>query len=195
MRMPATSARAYRFASVRIGGGGFVSGLLYQPAANGLLYARTDVGGAYRWDQIRAQWTLLAHWLPAADNNLYGVDSVAVDPSDANRLYLLTGTYTYLSAGNGAVLISTDRGAHFTRSDLPFPMGGNEQGRNDGERLGGRSERWSRSVSLVLARPVCGTAWIMVRTGRRWIVFLPSPPVPVRVQRMPLAYSRSAFCS
>jgi photosystem II stability/assembly factor-like uncharacterized protein len=128
-------AEAYRFASVRIGGGGFVSGLLYQPTANGLLYARTDVGGAYRWDQIRAQWTPLLDWLPAADNNLYGVDSVAVDPNDANRLYLLTGTYTVPSAGNGAVLISTDRGAHFTRSDLPFPMGGNEQGRNDGERL------------------------------------------------------------
>jgi photosystem II stability/assembly factor-like uncharacterized protein len=118
-----------------MGGGGFVSGLLYQPAAAGLLYARTDVGGAYRWDQARAQWTPLQDWLPASDNNLYGVDSLAVDPHDADRLYLLTGTYTHPSAGNGAVLISTDRGGHFTRSDLPFPMGGNEQGRNNGERL------------------------------------------------------------
>ena len=125
----------YRFANVRIGGGGLVSGLLYHPAASGLLYARTDVGGAYRWDQSRAQWTPLQDWLPAADNNLYGVDSLAVDPHDADRLYLLTGTYTFPAAGNGAVLISNDRGAHFTRSELPFPMGGNEQGRNDGERL------------------------------------------------------------
>jgi photosystem II stability/assembly factor-like uncharacterized protein len=128
-------AQAYRFANVRIGGGGFVSGLLYQPDAQGLLYARTDVGGAYRWDQNRAQWTPLLDWLSASDNNLYGVDSIAVDPHDANRVYLLTGTYTAPGAGNGAVLISADRGAHFTRSDLPFPMGGNEQGRNDGERL------------------------------------------------------------
>ena len=118
-----------------MGGGGFVSGLLYQSAANGLLYARTDVGGAYRWDQARAQWTPLQDWLPASDNNLYGVDSLAVDPHDADRLYLLSGTYTYPRAGDGAVLISTDRGAHFTRSDLPFPVGGNEQGRNNGERL------------------------------------------------------------
>lgn len=129
------TAIAYRFANVRIGGGGFVSGLLYQPNANDLLYARTDVGGAYRWDPSRTQWTPLLDWLPASDNNLYGVDSVAVDPNDVNRLYLLTGTYTLPSAGNGAVLISTDRGTHFTRSDLPFPVGGNEQGRNNGERL------------------------------------------------------------
>ncbi|WP_266180418.1 sialidase family protein [Dyella humicola] len=128
-------AVSYRYANVRMGGGGFVSGLLYHPAANGLLYARTDVGGAYRWDQARAQWTPLQDWLPAGDNNLYGVDSLAVDPRDAKRLYLLTGTYTFPAAGNGAVLISTDRGSHFTRSDLPFPMGGNEQGRNNGERL------------------------------------------------------------
>jgi hypothetical protein len=129
------AALAYRFANVRIGGGGFVSGLLYQPGANDVLYARTDVGGAYRWDPSRTQWTPLLDWLPASDNNLYGVDSFAVDPNDANRLYLLAGTYTIPSAGRGAVLISTDRGAHFTRSDLAFPVGGNEQGRNDGERL------------------------------------------------------------
>ena len=129
------TAIAYRFVNVRIGGGGFVSGLLYQPGAQDLLYARTDVGGAYRWDPSRAQWIPLLDWLPASDNNLYGVDSVAVDPNDVNRLYLLTGTYTIPSAGNGAVLISTDRGARFTRSDLPFPVGGNEQGRNNGERL------------------------------------------------------------
>jgi photosystem II stability/assembly factor-like uncharacterized protein len=128
-------AIAYHFANVRIGGGGFVSGLLYQPTAEGLLYARTDVGGAYRWDASHAQWVPLLDWLPASDNNLYGVDSFAVDPNDANRLYLLTGTYTFHGAGNGAVLISADRGAHFTRSDLPFPVGGNEQGRNNGERL------------------------------------------------------------
>lgn len=125
----------YHYANVKIGGGGFVSGLLYQPAGHGLLYARTDVGGAYRWDEAQAQWVPLLDWLPASDNNLYGVDGFAVDPRDAGRLYLLAGTYTAEWAGNGAVLASADRGAHFTRSDLPFPVGGNEQGRNNGERI------------------------------------------------------------
>lgn len=125
----------YHFTSVRIGGGGFVSGLVYQPSAQGLLYARTDVGGAYRWDQSSMRWTALTDWLGAKDNNLLGIDSLAVDPRDANRVYLLSGTYNDPRVGNAAVLRSTDRGAHFQRSDLPFKMGGNELGRGNGERL------------------------------------------------------------
>ncbi|GGA03539.1 WD40/YVTN/BNR-like repeat-containing protein [Dyella caseinilytica] len=130
----ATSA-SYRFASVHIGGGGFVSGLVFQPTVPGLLYARTDVGGAYRWDQARAQWTPLTDWLSAADDNLFGIDSLAVDPGDANRVYLAAGMYDTASAGNAAILRSEDRGVHFQRSDLPFKLGGNELGRGNGERL------------------------------------------------------------
>ncbi|WP_284319025.1 WD40/YVTN/BNR-like repeat-containing protein [Dyella acidisoli] len=125
----------YHFTSVRIGGGGFVSGLVYHPSAPELLYARTDVGGAYRWDQSSMRWTALTDWVSAADNNLLGIDSLAVDPRDSHRLYLLSGTYNDPRVGNAAVLRSTDRGAHFQRADLPFKMGGNELGRGDGERL------------------------------------------------------------
>ena len=125
----------YHFANVRIGGGGFVSGLVYQPAVPGLLYARTDVGGAYRWDQSSERWTALTDWLSAADNNLFGIDSLAVDPRDADRVYLAAGTYTSAFVGNAAVLRSDDRGAHFQRTDMPFKLGGNELGRGNGERL------------------------------------------------------------
>jgi photosystem II stability/assembly factor-like uncharacterized protein len=125
----------YRFTGVRIGGGGFVSGLVYQPKAQGLLYARTDVGGAYRWDQSAMRWTPLTDWISAADNNLLGIDSLAIDPQDADRVYLLSGTYNIPRMGYAAVLRSSDRGAHFQRTDLPFKMGGNELGRGNGERL------------------------------------------------------------
>ncbi|MBE1161930.1 WD40/YVTN/BNR-like repeat-containing protein [Dyella acidiphila] len=134
-RAQASDSLSYRYENVRIGGGGFVSGLLYQPAASGLLYARTDVGGAYRWDQTAERWTPLTDWLGAADENLYGIDSVAVDPHDSDRLYLAAGTYTSAFAGHAAILRSQDRGAHFQRTDLPFKLGGNELGRNNGERL------------------------------------------------------------
>ncbi|WP_425490485.1 WD40/YVTN/BNR-like repeat-containing protein [Dyella mobilis] len=125
----------YRFTNVRIGGGGFVSGLVYQPTAQGLLYARTDVGGAYRWDQASGRWTPLTDWLGAADDNLFGIDSLAIDPADPGKVYLAAGTYTTAQAGNAAVLRSNDRGAHFQRTDLPFKLGGNELGRGNGERL------------------------------------------------------------
>jgi photosystem II stability/assembly factor-like uncharacterized protein len=126
---------SYRYTSVSIRGGGFVSGLVFQPAVAGLLYARTDVGGAYRWDQASATWTPLTDWLGAADENLFGIDSIAVDPSDPNRVYLAAGMYDVASAGNAAILRSDDRGTHFERTNMPFKLGGNELGRGNGERL------------------------------------------------------------
>jgi len=126
---------AYRWRNVVIGGGGFIPGLVFHPSEKGLLYARTDIGGAYRWDASRTRWTSLTDWIGAADVNLLGIDSLAVDPSDANRVYLAAGTYTADFAPNGAILRSDDRGRTFARSNLPFKLGGNELGRGNGERL------------------------------------------------------------
>ncbi|MFC3550522.1 cellulase [Lysobacter cavernae] len=125
----------YRWRSVPIGGGGFVSGLVFHPHEKGLLYARTDIGGAYRWDAVAGEWQSLTDWIGRDDANLMGIDSLAVDPSDPERVYLAAGTYTTDQAGNAAILRSADRGRTFTRSDLPFKLGGNELGRGNGERL------------------------------------------------------------
>ena len=57
----------YDWQSVRIGGGGYVSGLVFHPAEKGLYYARTDVGGAYRWDDAAKKWISLTDWLGADD--------------------------------------------------------------------------------------------------------------------------------
>jgi beta-glucosidase len=43
-------AEKYAWENVAIGGSGFVSGLVTSKTEPGLIYARTDVGGAYRWD-------------------------------------------------------------------------------------------------------------------------------------------------
>ena len=131
----AQDAAPYRYSSVRIGGGGFVSGLVFHPHEKGLYYARTDVGGAYRWDDAAKRWVSLTDWIEAKDENLLGIDSLAVDPADPERVYLAAGTYTAPQVGNGAVLRSADRGKHFERADLPFKLGGNELGRGNGERL------------------------------------------------------------
>ncbi|RSM43005.1 carbohydrate-binding protein [Amycolatopsis balhimycina DSM 5908] len=132
---PATSAGSgdYAWRNVQIAGGGFVTGFVFNPSRKGLLYARTDMGGAYRWDGGAGQWVPLTDW--AADWNLYGIESVATDPVDPDRLYLATGTYTNDWAGNGAILRSTDQGKTFQRTDLPFKLGSNEDGRSMGERL------------------------------------------------------------
>ncbi|QNH17175.1 cellulase [Xanthomonas sp. SS] len=135
--VPALAAPSlpYQFRSVAIGGGGFVSGLLFHPAQQGLLYARTDVGGAYRWDAASAHWVALTDWLGPDDQNLMGIDAFAIDPHDPQALYLAAGTYLHPRAGNAAILRSHDQGRSFVRTDLPFKLGGNELGRGNGERL------------------------------------------------------------
>ncbi|MHB8635598.1 MAG: WD40/YVTN/BNR-like repeat-containing protein [Fimbriimonadaceae bacterium] len=125
----------YRWKSVAIVAGGFVSGILFHPAERGLAYCRTDIGGAYRWDARTSRWVPLLDWLTKPDWNLYGIESIGLDPSDPRRLYLACGTYTNQWGGNGAILRSTDQGRSFLRTDLPFKNGGNEDGRSIGERL------------------------------------------------------------
>ncbi|MFF5287589.1 RICIN domain-containing protein [Streptomyces sp. NPDC013171] len=132
---PATGTGPYAWKNAPVVGGGYVTGLVFNPREKGLLYARTDMGGAYRWDAAAEQWIPLTDWLGEKDWNLLGIDALATDPVDANRLYLATGTYTNDWAGNGAILRSTDRGRTFQRTALPFKLGGNEDGRGAGERL------------------------------------------------------------
>ncbi|MDF3150079.1 1,4-beta-glucanase, partial [Streptomyces sp. T21Q-yed] len=133
---PATAAGgAYRWRNAVQGGTGFITGVLFHPSCRGLAYARTDIGGAYRWDDRTDQWIPLTDHLGWDDWNLLGVEAIAVDPAHPNRVYLSLGAYTQSWAGNGAVLRSEDRGATWKRTDLTVKLGGNEDGRGCGERL------------------------------------------------------------
>ena len=127
----------YRFHNVNIGGGGgFIPGIVFSTTEPGLVYARTDIGGAYRLDQESGRWIPLLDWIGFPDWNLSGVESIAIDPRDPERLYLAVGTYTNeWSSQNGAILRSNNQGRTFRRFDLPFKVGSNMPGRGMGERL------------------------------------------------------------
>jgi hypothetical protein len=125
----------YVFRSVVIGGGGFVTGIVFNPAERGLVYLRTDVGGAYRQDADARQWAPLLDWVGQADWNLVGVESLACDPSEPGRVYAAAGTYNNPGVSDGEILRSDDRGASWKRTPVPFKFGANEAGRNNGERL------------------------------------------------------------
>lgn len=128
------SVQHYKWRSVQIRGGGFVDGIIFHPIKKDLLYCRTDMGGAYKWNKKTKYWKPLLDWVSYKDNNLMGVESIALDPNDTNRLYMACGTYTG-SHGPNAVLISDDQGKTFKRIDVPFRMGSNENGRGNGERM------------------------------------------------------------
>jgi hypothetical protein len=123
----------YAWKNVVIKGGGFVSGIVTSPALSGLVFARTDVGGAYRFNPAAQRWMPMTDWVGHDNSNLIGIESIAADPVDPNRVYLAAGEY--LTAGNGAILSSTDMGQTWAKSNIPAPMGGNVDGRSMGERL------------------------------------------------------------
>jgi photosystem II stability/assembly factor-like uncharacterized protein len=132
---PQPHPQAYSWKSAQIVGGGFVDGVIFHPYRAGVRYARTDMGGAYRWDDAAHEWQAMLDWVPYKDLNLMGVESIAVDANDAKRVYLACGTYTNARTPNGAILRSSDGGRTFERTDVPFKFGGNEDGRGNGERM------------------------------------------------------------
>ncbi|MGA9465628.1 MAG: xyloglucanase, partial [Terracidiphilus sp.] len=127
----------YNFHNVVIGGGGgFIPGIVFSTKEPGLVYARTDIGGAYRFNSNSGRWIPLLDWIGFPNWNLSGVESIAIDPVDPQRVYLAVGTYTNdYTTENGAILRSFDQGNTFQTINLPFKVGSNMPGRGMGERL------------------------------------------------------------
>jgi hypothetical protein len=134
-KKPSPAPGPYRWDNVRIVAGGFVDGIVFHPTARDVAYLRSDMGGAYRWLPAKHAWKPITDGFNQSDWNLHGIESVALDPHDPDRVYLAAGTYTNNWAGNASMLRSQDRGETWQRTDMPFKMGGNEDGRSTGERL------------------------------------------------------------
>ena len=132
----ATTANAekYEWGNVRFDGGGFVSAVMFHPKAENLLYARTDVGGIYRFDFQNKTWIPLMDFISENDKGLYGTEAFALDPNDPKRIYVLAGT-GYFSKGRTAVLRSEDFGATWDTSYVEMLAHGNGMGRQTGEKL------------------------------------------------------------
>jgi photosystem II stability/assembly factor-like uncharacterized protein len=139
LALMAIAARAdehpYRWQTVPFGGGGYVPGYVYHPAAKNLLYARTDVGGLYRFDFASRNWVQLLDNLGHDEGELMGVLSIALDPNDPSKLYTANGFYLSQWARKGAILRSADQGKTWQKTELPIRVGGNSDGRGSGERL------------------------------------------------------------
>ncbi len=119
--------------ALRIGGGGFVSGIV---TGKDVMYARTDVGGAYRYNYDTARWEQLFGFITEADRGLLSVDAMAIDPTDDNTVYFLCGC-AYFSAEKTVIFKTTDGGKTFTEFDVTnlIKVMGNGDGRQFGESI------------------------------------------------------------
>ncbi|AYY15148.1 xyloglucanase [Actinobacteria bacterium YIM 96077] len=157
---------AYEWENVEIVGGGFVPNIIFNATEPDLIYARTDVGGAYRWHEDSQHWEPLLDWIGWDEWGWNGVSSLATDPVDPDRLYVAAGMYTNdWDPNNGAILRSDDRGETWEASPLPFKLGGNMPGRGMGERL--RVDPNDNSV-VYFGAPEGNGLWRSTDSGVTW---------------------------
>ncbi|MFL6122488.1 hypothetical protein [Actinophytocola sp.] len=171
----APAAETYSWRNVEIAGGGFVPGIIFNRTEANLIYARTDIGGAYRWNQSTGRWVPLLDWVGQNNWGYNGVVSLATDSVDPNRVYVAAGMYTNSwDPNNGAILRSADRGASWQVSPLPFKLGGNMPGRGMGERL---VVDPNDNRVLYLGAPEGNGLWRSTNSGVSWskVTSFPNP--------------------
>lgn len=123
---------AYTYQNAPIPGGGYVTGFVFHRKQPGILYARTDIGGTYRFDGEQKRWVSLIDHVTEQDLSLTYPIALALDDSEPDRLYIVSGIY---GEDHGTFSISEDRGGHFVHKTIPTPVHGNLSGRGTGYRL------------------------------------------------------------
>ena len=157
------AAETYHWRPVRIGGGGFVTGIDMDSSGTTRV-TRTDVYGAYLWLPSQDRWVQLvtAATMPAEYRIQNGMNEGAyeavVAPSDPQRIYL---------AIKGRVFRSDDQGRHFLATATPvFPGGFDPNGpfRNSGPYLTVDPD----NPDLVLFGTPADGLWRSADAGKTW---------------------------
>jgi len=100
-------AASQGFGYVAIGGGGYVTSVIGCPTENNLFYAKTDVGGIFRWQEENQSWKPLFGWVANNQTSYLGAEALAIDPQMPNKVYVLAGT-DYWNGGKTAILRTDD---------------------------------------------------------------------------------------
>ncbi len=142
----AKTNNSFTWRNVNIQGMGYVTGLIIHPASPHDVYIRTDVGGLYRFNNNT--------WLPLMDmfdtnfsQGGIGVESIAVDASNPNRVYAAVkrNNSTFKDGDkqkykySGEIMVSDNKGTNWKTTGLGkhnIYIGPNQAYRSDtGERL------------------------------------------------------------
>ncbi|MDD2580105.1 MAG: endoglucanase, partial [Eubacteriales bacterium] len=70
----------YQYRHAPVPGGGFVTGFVFHPKSRQILYARTDIGGVYRYQFAEKHWISLMDHVKAPDRWESYPLSIALDP-------------------------------------------------------------------------------------------------------------------
>ena len=124
----------FNYHNLPIPGGGFVTGFAFHPKQPDLCYARTDIGGTYRFDPEKNAWVSLIDHVTDEDLSETFPLAIALDPNDPKRLYIACGVSDHLGK-NGKFCVSEDYGNSFTYYEMPCQVHGNNPGRGAGTRL------------------------------------------------------------
>lgn len=122
----------YEYRNLPIPGGGYVTGFVFHGKKREVLYARTDIGGTYKFDYVAKRWFSLIDHVAMDDLSETFPIAIALDESYPERLYVACGVY---KEGAGVIAVSDDYGGHFVYHKIPIFIHGNLNGRGTGYRL------------------------------------------------------------
>ena len=122
----------YTYQNLPIPGGGYVTGFLFSKRYAGTLYARTDIGGTYRYDYAANRWHNLISHVSMQDLSETYPAAIALDDIYPDRLFIICGTH---DGESGTFAMSENRGESFIYKPIPTPVHGNWAGRGTGYRL------------------------------------------------------------
>ena len=125
---PSILTTTNNYGAVKAGGGGYVIGAVSHPAEANLIYLRTDLGGAYRRDEVNNKFVSITDKFKYYEYDYQGVDSLAIDPRNVNAIYMAVGTSyngDIYSTINGAIFKSNNKGDSFTKLGLSCYIGSN----------------------------------------------------------------------
>lgn len=160
--MKVTERIPYEYKNAPIPGGGYVTGLIYHQTQPGILYARTDIGGSYRFDATERKWHSLINHVTNEDLAETYPIALALDEKHPEWLYIISGVN---GKGYGVFSISEDYGKTFTYKKVPTMVHGNLSGRGTGYRL---VVDKNDSDTLYFASQL-GGLWKTVDRGDTWM--------------------------
>lgn len=145
--------------SATIGGGGYIQYVVLCPSDPKRVYAYGDMCGAFRSDDGGQNWRMIHGSLPTTPSN-YEFSGLSVDPRDANRILVLTGSKYAKPEG---VYASDDGGATWTKT-LTGAWAGNALHKKFGTLIA----RDPKNPDVVLVASLGIGIWRSEDSGKTW---------------------------